>query len=93
VLEGLDLVEVAATLAVCQSYLGNDSGISHLAAAVGTPVTALFGPTDPAVWRPLGPAVRVVRATAGSELRSIRVETVLHAVRCAGASVSGVTRA
>ena len=38
-------------------YIGNDSGITHLAAAVGTPVLALFGPTDPEVWAPRGPHV------------------------------------
>ena len=42
-------------------YIGNDSGITHLAAAVGTPVLALFGPTDPAVWAPRGPHVQVGR--------------------------------
>ena len=42
-------------------YIGNDSGIAHLAAAVGTPVVALFGPTDPRVWAPRGRDVRVVQ--------------------------------
>jgi len=35
-------------------FLGNDSGIAHLAAAVGTPSVVLFGPSDPAVWAPKG---------------------------------------
>ena len=34
--------------------VGNDSGITHLAAALGAPVIALYGPTDPAVWGPRG---------------------------------------
>ncbi len=46
-------------LARASLYIGNDSGITHLAAAVGTPVLAMFGPTDPAVWAPRGPNVRV----------------------------------
>jgi heptosyltransferase-3 len=54
-----DLYELACWLARAQLYVGNDSGITHLAAAVGTPVLALFGPTDPAVWAPRGPHVRV----------------------------------
>jgi hypothetical protein len=56
-----DLYELACWLAGARLYLGNDSGITHLAAAVGTPVLALFGPTDPAVWAPRGPNVRVGR--------------------------------
>jgi ADP-heptose:LPS heptosyltransferase len=54
-----DLYELARWLARAQMYVGNDSGITHLAAAVGTPVLALFGPTDPAVWAPRGAHVTV----------------------------------
>jgi heptosyltransferase III len=54
-----DLYELACWLATARMYVGNDSGITHLAAAVGTPVLALFGPTDPAVWAPRGAHVRV----------------------------------
>jgi hypothetical protein len=54
-----DLYELACWLAKARLYIGNDSGITHLAAAVGTPVLALFGPTDPNVWAPRGPNVRV----------------------------------
>jgi heptosyltransferase-3 len=56
-----DLYELACWLARARLYIGNDSGITHLAAAVGTPVLALFGPTDPAVWAPRGPNVRIAR--------------------------------
>ncbi len=56
-----DLYDLACWLASARLYVGNDSGITHLAAAVGTPVIALFGPTDPAVWAPRGPRVQVVR--------------------------------
>ncbi len=56
-----DLYELACWLARARLYIGNDSGITHLAAAVGTPVLALFGPTDPEVWAPRGPNVRVGR--------------------------------
>jgi heptosyltransferase-3 len=54
-----DLYDLACWLARAQLYVGNDSGITHLAAAVGTPVLALFGPTDPEVWAPRGPNVRI----------------------------------
>jgi hypothetical protein len=56
-----DLYELAQWLAGARLYVGNDSGVTHLAAAVGTPVLALFGPTDPAVWAPRGANVRVAR--------------------------------
>jgi heptosyltransferase-3 len=56
-----DLYDLACWLARARLYVGNDSGITHLAAAVGTPVLALFGPTDPDVWAPRGPNVRVGR--------------------------------
>jgi len=55
-----DLYELACWLAQASLYIGNDSGITHLAAAVGTPLLAIFGATDPAVWAPRGPHVRVV---------------------------------
>jgi len=62
-LADLPLTAVAATLARCRLYLGGDSGLTHLAAAVGVPgVLALFGPTDPQVWAPRGENVQVLRA-------------------------------
>ena len=56
-----NLHDLGCWLARARLYIGNDSGITHLAAALGTPVLALFGPTDPAVWGPRGPNVRVAR--------------------------------
>jgi hypothetical protein len=56
-----DLYDLACWLAGARLYIGNDSGVTHLAAAVGTPVLALFGPTDPQVWAPRGPHVRIAR--------------------------------
>jgi heptosyltransferase-3 len=56
-----NLYDLACWLARAHVYIGNDSGITHLAAAVGTPVLAFFGPTDPEVWAPRGPQVQVVR--------------------------------
>jgi len=62
---GLSVAQAAALLARCRSYVGNDSGLSHLAAALGVPTVAVFGPTDPSVWAPRGPRVRTVQAAAG----------------------------
>jgi len=56
--DGLD--EVARWLAGASVYLGNDSGISHLAAACGVPSVVLFSVTDPAVWSPRGTTVKVL---------------------------------
>ena len=50
--QNLPLPHLAALLARCQVVVGHDSGITHLAAAVGTTTLALFGPTDPLVWGP-----------------------------------------
>jgi heptosyltransferase-3 len=54
-----DLYELACRLSKSRLHVGNDSGISHLAAAVGTPVMALFRTTDPRVWAPRGPSISV----------------------------------
>ncbi|HJS58510.1 MAG TPA: glycosyltransferase family 9 protein [Vicinamibacteria bacterium] len=70
---------VAALLQRARLYVGNDSGVSHLAAAVGTPTLALFGPTDPVVWAPVGVAARTLRALDG-DLERLEVRTVLDYV-------------
>ena len=76
VLAGLSLVELAETLAECAAFLGNDSGITHLAAAVGLPVVALFGPSDAEKWAPRGRGgVKVVRAPEG-ELERLELAAV-----------------
>ncbi len=55
----LSLGVLAGRLAGCLAYVGNDSGVSHLAGLVGARTCTLFGPTSPDVWRPLGPDVVV----------------------------------
>jgi ADP-heptose:LPS heptosyltransferase len=57
---GLDLAQAAALLAACDLFLGNDSGITHLAAASGTRTVALFGPSSPRQWAPRGARVMVL---------------------------------
>lgn len=56
---------VAAFLAACDAAGGNDSGLTHLAAAVGCPTVAVFGPTDPARTAPVGGATVVRMRGAG----------------------------
>jgi heptosyltransferase-3 len=58
----LPLRILGAVLRQAGLFVGNDSGVSHLAAAFGAPTLALFGPTDPAVWSPVGRDVAVVRS-------------------------------
>jgi len=58
------LPELAAVLEQCRLALANDSGGMHLATAMGIPVTAVFGITDPERTGPLGPAARVMQASA-----------------------------
>ena len=62
VLDAEPLPHVAAVLRRAQRYLGNDSGISHLAGLVGAQALVLFADSDPMIWAPLGPEVRVRRA-------------------------------
>ncbi len=63
--------------------VANDSGPMHLAAAVGTPLVALFGPTDPKLYGPWpmqAPQSRVVQAPGG-ELHQLCTHKVMHAVQ------------
>jgi heptosyltransferase-2 len=75
----LALPHLAAVLERCGLFIGHDSGIAHIAAAVGTPCLLLFGPTDPGVWAPANENVRVIR-TASGNLNDISVEQVLDAL-------------
>ncbi len=72
----LELSEVAALARLSRCFIGNDSGVSHLAAASGSPGLVLFGPTDPERWRPLG-RTRVVRRDPLSELTVAEAAAVM----------------
>lgn len=82
------LPRVAALLSLARAAVGNDSGPTHLAAAVGCPTVALFGPTDPATWAPLGRHVRVVAGRRGAapwrDVDVDRVEAVLRRLLAEG---------
>lgn len=60
-----DLGSLMEWLAGARAYIGNDSGPTHIAAALGVPTLALFGPTNPKVWAPRGARVRVMDQLAG----------------------------
>ncbi len=80
VARALPLRRLGAVLARAGSFLGNDSGVAHLAAACGTRTLALFGPTDPALWAPVGRVVRTLRAESG-QVQDIGVDEVVGAAR------------
>lgn len=75
---------LGALLSRAALYVGNDSGVTHLAAASGAPTLALFGPTDPATWSPVGPRVEVVASPDGT-MEGVGVEAVLEAMKRLGA--------
>lgn len=83
VADNLPLPILADALARCRLFLGHDSGVSHLAAALGTPCILLFGPTDSAVWAPPGAQVRVIHR--GASLDCIAVDDVVEALSWGGA--------
>ena len=85
----LDLL--SAVLASCELFIGNDSGVAHLAASLGVRCIVLFGPTLPQNWGPLGQDVTILRNTQGCDgcssggnnhtcLENITVEEVIRAI-------------
>ena len=80
----LEIPEAAAALARCALFVGNDSGLMHLAAAVGTPTLGLFGPTSAEEYGPVGAraaAVIAPGAPAKGEMAAIEVAEVVAAAR------------
>jgi len=73
----LELAEIVARASV---FVGNDSGPAHLAAQLGVATVALFGPTDPRVWAPVGPAAAVIWAGSPTSMDWLEVERVAGAV-------------
>lgn len=78
----LPLAELAGRLAAARLFVGNDSGVAHLAAAVGCPVVVLFGASDPAVWAPRGTRVTVL-GDGSRGIEAIEVEPVVRAALAA----------
>ncbi len=84
----LSLPQAAACLARCALFVGNDLGLMHLAAAAGTPVLGLFGPTPVDQYAPAGARAAAVRG--GATMAELSVEMALEAVERLLASVSAV---
>jgi ADP-heptose:LPS heptosyltransferase len=77
--QNLSLVELAGYLCRCGAFVGNDSGITHLAAYLGCPTVALFGPTDPRMWGPIGRRSRIIWKTRLEDISVDEVLLTLHA--------------
>ena len=63
VLKGLDILTVAGVLTQARLFIGQDSGVTHMAGLMGVRTVALFGPTDHARWAPRGVHVTVVQGS------------------------------
>jgi heptosyltransferase-2 len=61
-LTGTDLRNAVLALAAAPLAISNDSGLLHVAAAIGTPAIGIFGPTSPELWKPLNPIAAVIRS-------------------------------
>jgi len=72
----LPLVELARAMRSCAAFIGHDSGVTHLAAALDLPGLVLWGPSNEAVWRPLSDRLQIIRDNRG--LDALPVETVLR---------------
>jgi heptosyltransferase III len=100
-----DLLTAAAALRRCALFIGNDTGIMHIAAAMGTPTLGLFGPSLPAQYAPWGQRTAVVRTaksyaeivgapdydyrTTDTQMDSLSVDAAEAAARRLWASVRG----
>jgi len=84
--QSLPLPELARRLEGCVAFVGHDSGISHLAAALGLPGVLLWGETAEEIWRPPSEKMLVIRGPTG--LASLEVTRVIEALQqvCAAAA-------
>jgi ADP-heptose:LPS heptosyltransferase len=71
------LIELLHLIGRAAAFVGNDGGPAHLAGILSVPTVVLFGPSDPVVWRPLGPSVHVIR---GEPIDTIATERVYDTV-------------
>ena len=77
--QGLPLAELAQRIQSCAAFVGHDSGITHLAAAVGLPCVVLWADTLEEIWRPQGEPLVILKEITG--VQAISVEKVLNELR------------
>jgi len=77
--QALPLAELAKRLHMCAAFAGHDSGITHLAAAVGLPCVVLWADTLEEIWRPQGERLVVIKEITG--IRNITVDQVMTELR------------
>lgn len=95
-LTGPDLRDAVLALAATDAAVSNDSGLMHVAAAIGTPTVAIFGPTSPWHWKPLNPVAAILEPegepAARARARELGNPAVAHH-RTADVSVDRVAAA
>ena len=74
-LTGHDLRNAILALAAADAAVSNDSGLLHVAAAIGTPAVGLFGPTSPWHWAPLNPIAATIEAPWRDGAKDVRLRT------------------
>ena len=82
-LTGNDLRNAVLAIAAADAAVSNDSGLLHVAAAIGTPAIGIFGPTSPWHWAPLNPLAAVIETESDLPCRPCHKPTCrLHHHRC-----------
>jgi heptosyltransferase III len=74
--QNLPLAKLAGLLSQCRIFIGHDSGITHLAGALGLVTLVLWGPSNEEIWRPLNPGAHIIKSADG--LSSLSVDTVME---------------
>lgn len=80
ILRNVTLRELAAIISELSLFICNDTGIMHLAASVGTPLVAIFGPTNPDHWKPIGDKFIAMRTEDG-KCSSVTSDQVIEAIK------------
>lgn len=83
------LTDLAATVKTAALFISADSGPAHLAAQLGIPTLTLFGPTDPALWAPVGPLTRILAPVESCPMEWLQPNRVHDAARDFLAAVYG----